>query len=52
MKPISNKIAVSVFYALVVDKTDISRLLRYLGTKYPLAENVLLKGIVRSSFVI
>ena len=52
MKPISNEIAVSVFYALVVDKTDISRLLRYLGTKYTLAENVLLKGMVISRFVI
>ena len=40
-KPLSDEIEVSVFYGIVVDKTQIGRLLKYLGTEYPLPENVL-----------
>lgn len=46
VKRISDEIEVSVFYGVVVDKTQISRLLKYLGMEYPLPENVCSLGMV------
>ena len=46
VKPISEEIEVSAFYGAVIDKTQIGRLLKYLGTEYPLPENVSSDGTV------
>lgn len=46
VKPVSDEIELSVFYGIVVNKSEISRLLKYLGTEYPLPESVFSMEIV------